>query len=94
MTSNNALLQMQADLLGATVIRPAVTETTALGVAYLAGLAIGFWHNTAQIAAQWRAEAVFTPRLSADERESRDASWHQAVARVRLTWDSSDQGIA
>jgi len=87
MTANNALLQMQADLLGATVIRPAVTETTALGAAYLAGLAVGFWQHTGQIAAQWRAEAAFTPRLSVDEREARHARWHQAIARVRLNRD-------
>ena len=90
MTANNALLQMQADLLGATVIRPAVTETTALGVAYLAGLAVGFWQNTAQIAAQWRAEAVFTPHLSTDARETLRTSWHQAITRVRLNHDFHD----
>jgi len=90
MTANDTLLQMQADLLGATVIRPAVTETTALGVAYLAGLAVGYWQNTAQIASQWKAEAAFTPRLSPDKREALRAEWHQAVARVRLNSDSSD----
>ncbi len=83
MTANDALLQMQADLLGATVIRPAVTETTALGAAYLAGLAVGFWQDTAQIAAQWRADAIFTPTISADRREFLRAQWRRAVARVR-----------
>ena len=83
MTTNDALLQMQADLLGTTVIRPAVTETTALGAAYLAGLAAGFWHDTAQIAAQWTADAAFEPRLSADQRESLRTGWRHAVARVR-----------
>jgi glycerol kinase len=84
MTANNTLLQMQADLLGTTVIRPAVTETTALGVAYLAGLAVGFWRDTAQLATQWAADIAFTPTLSADQRESLRAHWHQAIARVRL----------
>ncbi len=83
MTTNNSLLQMQADLLGATVIRPAVTETTALGAAYLAGLAVGFWHDTAQIGSQWRADARFTPAMSEDHRQSLRANWSQAVARVR-----------
>lgn len=90
MTVNDALLQMQANLLGASVIRPAVTETTALGVAYLAGLRVGFWQDTAQIAAQWRADATFSPRMSPDQRETMRAAWKLAVERVRLNHDFPD----
>ena len=82
MTTNDSLLQMQADLLGATVIRPAVTETTALGVAYLAGLAAGFWHDTAQIAAQWTADAVFAPKSPLyDGLEFNDQSMRRYLVR-------------
>jgi glycerol kinase len=83
MTANNTLLQMQADLLGVPVVRPTVTETTARGAAYLAGLTSGFWRDTAQIAAQWQPDAVFEPQMQADERESRLAQWRRAVERAR-----------
>lgn len=83
MTANNTLLQLQADILGTTVIRPAVTETTALGAAYLAGLSSGFWRDAAEIAAQWAIDAVFTPQMSADKREFMYTGWKRAVERVR-----------
>jgi glycerol kinase len=83
MTVNNALLQMQADILGASVVRPAVTETTALGAAYLAGLAVGFWRDPSAIAAQWAVDAVFHPQISADQRAAMVDGWQRAVARVR-----------
>jgi len=82
-TANDLLMQIQADLLGVPVLRPKVTETTALGAAYLAGLASGVWTGTAEIAAQWQVARRFEPRLSADERGMRMADWQKAVARVR-----------
>ena len=83
MTVNNTLMQMQADILGTAVARPAVTETTALGAAYLAGLGIGFWQSGEEIAAQWVVDRIFTPQMSADQRETLYTGWKQAVARVR-----------
>lgn len=80
---SDLLMQMQADLLGTPVVRPRVTETTALGAAYLAGLATGFWRDTAELAAQWQMEQRFEPRLSADAREAQLARWHRAVDRAR-----------
>ena len=80
---NDLLMQFQADLLGVPVVRPAVTETTALGAAYLAGLATGFWESREEIAAQWRAERPFDPSIGADQRAARMAQWARAVARSR-----------
>lgn len=88
MSRNSLLLQMQADILGVPVVRPAVTETTALGAAYLAGLAVGFWKDTDQIVAQWRADARFEPQKSANWRSERVAGWRKAVARTRH-WEES-----
>ena len=65
---NNLLMQIQADVLGVPVQRPAVTETTALGAAYLAGLAVGFWSSPADLATRWRAERTFEPQMSAEVR--------------------------
>ena len=80
---NNLLMQMQADFLGVPVVRPQVTETTALGAAYLAGLATGFWSDGAQIAAQWQAERRFEPRMGEGERVAKLARWRQAVERAK-----------
>jgi glycerol kinase len=87
MTSNNLLLQMQADLLGIPVHRPAITETSALGAAYLAGLAAGVWRDTKQVAGQWRIDRTFEPRISADQREAMYDGWKRAVKRVRSPVD-------
>ena len=83
MTVNNTLLQLQADILNVRVVRPEVTETTALGAAYLAGLAVGYWSDTTQISRQWRQAAVFEPRIGAEERAWMLAGWQQAVRRIR-----------
>jgi glycerol kinase len=83
MTVNDFLLQMQADILGTVVVRPAVTETTALGAAYLAGLAVGYWKDVDEIAAQWKRDATFEPKISVDRREALIEGWHNAVARIR-----------
>jgi glycerol kinase len=82
-TANNLLMQMQADLLGVPVVRPAVTETTALGAAYLAGLACGFWKDEAQIASLWSRDRVFEPMLPRGEAASRLGEWKRAVQRSR-----------
>jgi glycerol kinase len=80
---NDLLMQFQADLLGVPVIRPKVTETTALGAAYLAGLAIGFWASQEEIATQWQVERHFEPALSQAQREQKMARWARAVAHAR-----------
>ncbi|HEY7060399.1 MAG TPA: glycerol kinase GlpK [Chloroflexota bacterium] len=82
-TANDLFLQIQADVLGRAVVRPAVLETTALGAAYLAGLAVGFWRDAADVAAHWCEDRRFTPRLSADQRDSGYAGWRRAVERSR-----------
>jgi glycerol kinase len=82
-TRNDFLCQFQADILGIPVVRPVVTETTALGAAYLAGLAVGFWKNEREIAAQWQVEKKFEPRMKRSERERLYEGWKEAVARVR-----------
>ena len=80
---NDLLMQTQADLLGVPVVRPRQTETTALGAAFLAGLAVGRWQGPDELAALWRAERRFEPTGSADWRASRVAEWHRAVDRAR-----------
>jgi glycerol kinase len=78
-------MQFQADLLGVPVIRPAVTETTALGAAYLAGLAVGFWSSTEEITARWRIERRFEPQMGRDQAAARMHEWSRAVERS-LGW--------
>jgi len=80
---NNLMLQTQADILGREVVRPAVLETTALGAAYLAGLATGFWKDRAEVARNWREDRRFTPQMSADRRDQMYAGWQRAVERSR-----------
>ena len=80
---NDFLMQFQADMLAVPVQRPVVTETTALGAAYLAGLATGFWMSQDEIADQWQIERTFEPVMSADEREALYAGWQKAVERAR-----------
>ena len=79
---NDALMQFQADLLGISVIRPKVVETTALGAAYLAGLQCGVWSDLAEIEALWQVDKTFEPSMSADEADSRKALWEKAVAQT------------
>lgn len=81
--ANNFLMQFQADMLGVPVQRPRVTETTALGAAYLAGLATGIWQSQDEIADQWQLERTFEPRMSADQRDALYAKWQAAVQRAR-----------
>ncbi len=79
---NDLLMQFQADVMGVPVVRPEVTETTALGAAYLAGLATGVWSGKDELAQLWRAERRFEPLMQADERESLMARWRRAVQRA------------
>ena len=79
---NNLLMQFQADVIGADVIRPQVTETTALGAAYLAGIATGFWAGIDEVKQQWKAEKVFTPSASEAEVAAAKAGWAGAIART------------
>jgi glycerol kinase len=76
-------MQLQASLLGVSVQRPVVTETTALGAAYLAGLAVGYWSNQDEIAAQWQVDAEFTPAMLSEQRDRLYAGWQRAVERAR-----------
>jgi glycerol kinase len=80
--ANSLLLQFQADLLGIPVLRPQVTETTALGAAYLAGLAAGVYRDRDQLAAQWRVERVFEPSMDRAQAQERMHSWERAIAQV------------
>jgi glycerol kinase len=79
---NDLLLQFQADLLGIPVVRPQVVETTALGAAYLAGLATGVWPSTEALAAQWQAERRFEPQMSREAAQARMAEWDHAVRQA------------
>ena len=80
---NDFLMQFQADLLGVNVVRPKITETTALGAAYLAGLAVGFWKTQEEIASLWATQRTFVPKLAKSEADVRIASWRQAVERTK-----------
>ncbi|MFM8395803.1 MAG: glycerol kinase GlpK [Acidobacteriota bacterium] len=82
-TRNDFLCQFQADLLGIPVVRPVITETTALGAAYLAGLSVSFWKSEKEIATQWQVEKRFEPQMKKGERERLYDGWREAVARVR-----------
>ncbi len=80
---NNLLMQFQADLLGVPVVRPTITETTALGAAYLAGLAIGFWDSTDTIAKKWKVEKKFEPEMKTYQRSDLLKEWTEAVDRSK-----------
>jgi len=83
---NNQLMQFQADLLGVSVRRPVVAETTALGAAYLAGLAVGYWQDTADVARNWALQSEFKPRIPAEKRQALCRRWQEAVRRS-LDWE-------
>ena len=85
--ANDLLMQFQADILGVPVIRPQTIQTTALGAAYLAGLMMDVWESREQIAAQWKAERTFEPRMPSGERHELMGRWHEAVKRS-LAWDA------
>jgi len=85
-SANNLLMQFQSSLLGVPVVRPKVTETTALGAAYLAGLAVGFWKDQKQIAAQWQVDRRFTPAMKSTDRKKLERGWKRALDRARA-WE-------
>ena len=85
MTKNDTLMQFQADILGVPVISPVVTETTALGAAYAAGLAVGYWQNLDQLRSRWREGKRWLPNMSPEERKLRIAQWKKAVTKT-LDW--------
>ena len=84
---NNLLMQFQADILGVPVVRPKVTESTALGAAYLAGLAVGFWKKPQEIATQWQVEERFEPKMPRAQANALRARWSKAVERAR-DWEA------
>ncbi len=88
-TRNDLCMQIQADVLGVSVSRPVVAETTALGAAYAAGLAVGFWSSTEQLRSQWREDRRWEPQWSEDRRETAYARWQKAVQRT-LDWVDVD----
>ncbi len=90
---NNALLQFQADLLGVPVLRPMVRETTALGAAYLAGLAVGYWNDLSDIQNNWALDRQFDPQADAGERTNRCRQWRRAIERSR-GWTEEDSSRA
>jgi glycerol kinase len=85
---NDLLMQFQSDLIGVPVVRPKITETTALGAAYLAGLAVGFWKDDAEIAGQWRMERRFEPTMAVSRVREMRARWSDAVERAK-GWEKS-----
>jgi len=85
------LMQFQADILDVPILRPRIFESTALGAAYLAGLAVGFWRDAAELENQWQVERRFEPRMSNMRRESLKSTWHEAVKRSR-NWAQSAPG--
>ena len=90
-SGNDLLMQMQADFSGVPVVRPQVTETSALGAAYLAGLATGFWSGLEEIASRWRIDTTFAPQMSADARAAKLARWHKAVDKSKLWVDAAKE---
>jgi glycerol kinase len=84
-TINNALMQFQCDILNTKVVRPKVTETTALGAAYLAGLAVGYWKDTDDIQQQWQIDKIFSPVMNDEERSGLVKGWQRAV-NASIAW--------
>ena len=82
--ANSFLLQFQSDITGVPVLRPSTLETTALGAAYLAGLAVGYWDDLTEIRRNWQVSAAFNPSLSHEEAEEKMNGWHHAVKQARL----------
>ncbi len=92
-SANDLLLQFQADLLRVPVVRPKVTETTALGAAYLAGLAVGYWKGTDDVRSNWQVDRTFEPRLPEDQVKHRRSRWSEALSRAR-NWEERSSAAA
>ena len=88
-TANNLLMQFQSDVMNCRVIRPVITETTALGAAYLAGLAIGFWKDTGEIENYWKAEKNFEPQMKDDARQNEIHQWKKAI-KAAMAWTDEE----
>lgn len=88
--ANNFLMQFQSDVLGVPVDRPVVAETTALGAAYLAGLAVGFWESKEEIAKKWAVDKHFDPDMAVESREKKYAGWKKAVKRA-CAWEEAEK---
>jgi glycerol kinase len=78
-THNNMLMQFQSDIVGTKVVRPTMVETTALGAAYLAGLAVGFWKDVEELSIKWQVDQIFTPLLKEDTRNEHIKGWSRAI---------------
>jgi glycerol kinase len=89
-TVNDNLMQFQSDLLQANVVRPEITETTALGAAYLAGLSSGYWSGIPEISKQWQVDKIFTPELKHEQTDSLVKGWHRAVMAAKLWADNTE----
>jgi glycerol kinase len=89
MVANELLMQFQADQLGVPVIRPVVAETTALGAAYAAGIAVGFWNGEADVIANWAEDRRWEPSMEEEERDRQYRSWKKAVTKT-FDWVDSD----
>ncbi len=85
-TANNLLMQFQADVLGVPVVRPTVKETTALGAAYLAGLAVGYWQSVDEISVLWQVDRTFEPSMDRAKVEALTARWNKALERAKA-WE-------
>jgi glycerol kinase len=86
---NNLLMQIQADLLGVDVVRPQIQETTALGAAYLAGLAVGYWNDIAELQQQWQMDRRFVRHARAEDVERGLAAWHRAIRAAKAWADAA-----
>jgi glycerol kinase len=84
-TVNDALMQFQSDILNCKVVRPTITETTALGAAYLAGLAVGYWKNIEEIQKQWQVDKIFSPHMDTSKANGLLSGWRKAVA-ASIAW--------
>jgi glycerol kinase len=88
-TANNLLMQFQSDILNTKVIRPTITETTALGAAYLAGLAVGYWKSMDEISGQWLVEKTFQPQMQHAQKDALIKGWLRAVKAVQA-WSEEE----
>jgi len=89
MTANNTLMQFQADMVGVPVVRPVVAETTALGAAYAAGIAVGFWDGEGDVVANWAEDKRWLPQMDVAERDRLYRNWKKAVTKT-FDWMDDD----
>ncbi|MBR4248989.1 MAG: glycerol kinase, partial [Verrucomicrobia bacterium] len=87
--ANNLLMQIQSDIIQAPINRPVCVETTAMGAAYLAGLAVSYWNNKEDVLCNWAIDRIFTPQISPAEQQQKLKRWKKAVACTR-SWEKED----